>query len=95
MSDKSVEITLNGECTIYEVAEWQNKIIEKWSDYSQTLSLNLAEVSDIDACFVQLLLSCKKTAHAHGAQCHLLNSPEILNDRLKNMHVAEILQDDH
>jgi len=95
MSEKMVEITLSGECTIYEVAEWQNKIIDKWSDLSQSLNLNMADVSDVDASFVQLLLSCKKTAHANDAQCHLINPPSTLQERLKNMHLEEILSDDN
>lgn len=93
MSDNSVEVVFNGECTIYEVAEWQNKIIQKWSDHHLDIVLNMSEISDVDASFVQLLLSCKKTAHAHGSQCHITQIPSVLEERLKHMHVAEILSD--
>jgi len=94
-TEKMIEIRFSGECTIYEVAESQNKIIQKWPDQSQTINLNMSGVSDIDASFVQLLLSCKKTAHENNAQCHITNLPTVVEDKFQAMHVAEILSDNN
>ena len=60
-------INLENECTIYEVAEKQQKIMEKWPEQKTDISFDLSAVTEVDVCFLQLLLSCKKTGtRGHG-----------------------------
>jgi|GEM_PF-460662 len=93
MTDKPIEITLDNECTIYEVSEWQQKIISQWSNQKQSLHFNLANVNEMDASFVQLLLSCKKTTHDRGVQCVLNNIPASVEERFRQMHIHDLLID--
>jgi len=91
MSEQKTEIDLPEECSIYEVAQWQQKIIEQWPNQLHPLIVNLEKVQEMDASFVQLLLSCNKTAHHHDGSCILINIPENVQERLKQMQVYELL----
>jgi len=91
MSDTEKQIALPKECSIYEVALWQQKIIEQWPNQSTHLVFNLEAVQEMDASFVQLFLSCQKTAHHHGGNCCLINIPENVEERLKQMQVYDVL----
>ena len=94
MSGQLIKVSLPHECTIYEVAQWQQNIITQWANQSTPLKFDLAEVKEMDASFVQLLLSCQKTAHHHGATCTLDNIPAAVEERLQQMHVYELLVDE-
>ncbi|MFK5891886.1 MAG: STAS domain-containing protein [Pseudomonadota bacterium] len=84
-------ITLENECTIYEVAEKHQLIIDSWSDKNQPLTIDLAKVTEIDSCFIQLLMSCKKTALKQKTDCFFINSSEEVAEKFKSLFAAELL----
>jgi len=91
MSEELIEIPVVGECTIYEVAEWQQKIITLWPDEQQSVCFNLSQVNEMDASFVQLLLGCKKAALSQGVQCVISEIPPSVEERFQQMNVADLL----
>ncbi len=82
-------ITLENECTIYEVAEKQQLIMSKWVGRNTDINFDLAAVTEIDVCFLQLLLSCKKTANEHNVSCELINLPNEVSNKIKAAHLTE------
>lgn len=84
-------INLKNECTIYEVAEKQQQIMEKWSGQKTDISFDLSAITEIDSCFLQLLLSCKKTAALHNVVCHFINMPDEVINKIKAAYMADDL----
>jgi anti-anti-sigma regulatory factor len=91
MIGKTLTIKLANECTIYEVAEKHQQIMEKWSNFKQPLNIDLSAITEIDSCFIQLLMSCKKTALENKVSCHLINASEEIGDKIKGLFAEELL----
>lgn len=81
-------IQLSGECTIYEIAQLHQKIHDNWKAGSG-LELNAAEVSDVDASFIQLLAVCKNIAESNEQSFLLLNPSEVLNEKIDAMFMHD------
>jgi anti-anti-sigma regulatory factor len=92
VTDIMQTIILENECTIYEVAEKHQQIIERWPDQSQSITINLANVTEIDSCFIQLLMSCKKTALEKRAECYFINPSAEVEEKFKGLFVSELLE---
>jgi len=92
MANVKQKIFLKNECTIYEVAEKHQQIMKNWSDQSQPLIIDLAKVIEIDSCFIQLLMSCKKTALEKKVECHLINSSKEVVEKFKGLFAQELLE---
>ena len=92
MAKAKQKIMLENECTIYEVAEKHQQIMNNWSDQSQPLTIDLAKVTEIDSCFIQLLMSCKKTALEKKVECHFINSSEEVIEKFKGLFAEELLE---
>ncbi len=82
------KIILSGECTIYEIAELHQQIHDNWKAGSD-LELDVSAVSVVDACFVQLLASCKKQAELNECKFLLTKPTEILNEKIKAMFITD------
>jgi len=92
MTGKTLTIKLANECTIYEVAEKHQQIMEKWADKKKPLNLDLSAVTEIDSCFIQLLMSCKKTAAENAVDCHLINPSEKVAEKFNGLFAQELLE---
>ena len=84
-------ITLENECTIYEVAEKQQLIMGLWSDQKTDVSFDLSAISEIDVCFIQLLISCKKTALKNNVKFEVVNIPDEVTNKITSAHLTEQL----
>lgn len=91
VTDTMQAITLENECTIYEVAEKHQHIMESWQDQSQPLIIDLSKVTEIDSCFIQLLMSCKKTALEKKTECNFINSSEEVVEKIKGLFAENLL----
>jgi len=88
---KQQKIKLDAECTIYEVLEKHHKIIEQWKDLSEPFIIDMSAVEEIDNSFVQLLLSCKKTATMNDSNLELINIPETIMTYLQSGFYSDYL----
>ncbi|MFK5983993.1 MAG: STAS domain-containing protein [Pseudomonadota bacterium] len=84
-------INLEHDCTIYEVAEKHNQIMQQWAGQDCPIVLNMQAVTDIDVCFLQLLISCKKTAQKNNVSCQILNLPDEIIDKINDANLTEQL----
>jgi anti-anti-sigma factor len=92
MTSKTLTIKLKNECTIYEVSEKHQHIMEKWANKKQAINLDLSAVTEMDSCFIQLLMSCKKTAAENAADCRLINPSEEVGEKFKGFFAEELLE---
>jgi len=92
MTEKTLTIKLANECTIYEVAEKHQHIMDKWTNKKLPLNLDLSAVTEIDSCFIQLLMSCKKTATENRIACQLINPSEEVGEKFKGLFAQELLE---
>jgi len=92
MANAKQNFFLKNECTIYEVAEKHQQIMKNWSDQSQPLIIDLAKVTEIDSCFIQLLLSCKKTALEKKVECHFISPSEEVVEKFKGLFAQDLLE---
>ena len=92
MTGKTLTIKFANECTIYEVSERHQQIMTKWADIKQSLTIDLSAVSEIDSCFIQLLLSCKKTALEKNVSFQLVNGSEKVGEKFRGLFAEELLE---
>ncbi len=64
-SANGIQLTIEGELTIYEVADLRMRLLESFSE-NQPIELDLTRVEECDASGVQLLCSAKLTAEQTG-----------------------------
>ncbi|MBF0265632.1 MAG: STAS domain-containing protein [Gammaproteobacteria bacterium] len=88
---KQQTIKLGAECTIYEVLEKHHQIIEQWKDLGQSFTIDMSSVEEIDNSFVQLLLSCKKTAITNNSDCELINIPDSIKEYIESAYYSDYL----
>lgn len=77
-------IKLNGDCSIYEISSIHQQVMKSWKGKS-ALTLDLSRVSEIDASFIQLLMSCKQTAEQEKQSFELLNASDKLTQTIDAM----------
>lgn len=82
-------IMLSGDCSIYEISSLHEKVVKAWKGNSP-LALDLAKVTDIDPSFIQLLISCRKTAENKKQSLELVNAPQELTHMIDAMFAWEI-----
>jgi len=92
MTTTKCTIKLDNECTVYEVAEKHQQIMKSWSDQNQPLLIDLEKVTGIDSCFIQLLMSCKKTALEKKVECLFINPSEEVVEKFKGLFAQELLE---
>ena len=81
-------IKLSGDCSIYEISSTHQQVMKSWKGDS-ALALDLSNVRDIDASFIQLLMSCKQTAEQKAQSFELLNVPEKASQMIEAMCSAD------
>lgn len=94
MPKSELTVFLDGECTIYEVTEKQHSIMKEWTDYHHPIYIDLSAVVNIDVCFLQLLISCRKTAVQHNSHCYLLNVPDKVRTKIISSYLDSALLDE-
>ena len=73
-----VDLRIEGELSIYRADELKHALIEPLQA-GVCLVVNLAAVSELDTCGLQLLMLAKRTAKAVGAQLQLVgHSPAVI-----------------
>ena len=85
-------IELSGECTIYEIAQLHQQILEKWKENSE-LIVDTSAVTEVDASFIQLLASCKKSAAEKNGRFQLLNPSEEVNNKIQAMFMQNFFSE--
>ena len=78
-------LKLHGDCTIYEIADLKETLVEYFND-SEQLDVDLAAVEKVDASFMQLLMSLKKSAEAAEKELSFINVSKDLAE------VVELMQ---
>ena len=81
-------LSLSGDCTIYEISEIHQQVLQAWKK-KKGLTLDLSEVADIDASFMQLLLSCRQSAQQQQQLFELKNIPQQLSEKLESLYLSE------
>ena len=81
-------IKISGDCSIYEISSTHQQVMKSWKGDS-ALALDLSNVRDIDASFIQLLMSCKQTAEQKEQPFELLNVPEKVTQMIEAMFSAD------
>jgi anti-anti-sigma factor len=75
---RQVDLSIAGELSIYRADELKRALIEPLAPGVQ-LVVNLAAVTEIDTCGLQLLMLAKRTAQALGSELQLVgHSPAVL-----------------
>ena len=73
-----IDLHIEGELSIYRADELQQALIEPLRA-GVRLVVNLARVTELDTCGLQLLMLAKRTAKALGAELQLIgHSPAVL-----------------
>ncbi len=76
------EISLPDELTVRSVSNIMNALLELVQS-GTTLEVDASEVTTVDTCGVQLLISLRRTAEAHGNALVLLNPSNSLTEKAK------------
>ena len=75
---QQVELQIEGELSIYRADELKRALIEPLKE-NVRLVVNLAEVTELDTCGLQLLMLAKRTAAKLGGELQLVaHSPAVL-----------------
>ena len=75
---QQVELQIEGELSIYRADELKRALIEPLKE-NVRLVVNLAEVTELDTCGLQLLMLAKRTASKLGGELQLVaHSPAVL-----------------
>ena len=69
------------------------QVMKSWKGKS-ALALDLSKVSDIDASFIQLLMSCKQAAQQKKQSFELLNASEELTQMMDAMFTTDFFSTD-
>ena len=81
-------IKLSGDCSIYEISSIHQQVMKHWKGHT-ALALDLSSVIDIDASFIQLLMSCKQTAEQNNQTFELLNVSDPLSKMIDGMFSSD------
>jgi len=84
-------IKLEGELTIYTVSQAKNLLVEDCEKLTNTVALDLKNVSEIDTAGLQLLLFFQKHLDGFGKKVHIGNSNEHVDALLNQLDVASYL----
>ena len=74
MSGLNVNVAIDGELTVFTASALKDQILEGLTG-TQTLTLDLAQVTDADAAGMQLLIATVKEARRRGASVQLRSAP--------------------
>lgn len=80
------QLTLTGDCTIYEVADLSLQLGELLRQ-APSITLDLASVERVDASFLQLLVALHKEADRTSTQLHLRNPTDDVKVLIESLHV--------
>ena len=81
---------LAGDWTIYRAAELQPLLQARLAEGAD--SFDLAGVTEIDSCGLQLLLAARRSAAAAGVQARFLNAPEAVRELCRTFGVRGLLE---
>lgn len=81
-------IQLSGNCSIYEITQLHQQIHDNWPTQTD-LNLDVSNISQVDASFIQLLASCKKQANNNNHLFKLVNPSEQLLNKIKAMFLND------
>ena len=87
-----VKITLENDCTIYEVSEKHHQIVDKWPQSGEELQFDLSGVGEMDVCFIQMLMSCEQSARNQELSFKLLNVPDELMGKFNRLAAVNLLE---
>ncbi len=85
-------ISLQGDCTIYEIAQIQQQIDDNWKQ-GTNLDLNVSAVLEVDVTFVQLLASCKKSVEENEQALKVTGPTKVLIDKIKAVFMQDYFVD--
>ncbi|RYY03679.1 MAG: STAS domain-containing protein [Gammaproteobacteria bacterium] len=83
-------LSLEGELTIYTVAQAKQSLLEGHENFSPSVSLNLANVSEIDTAGLQLLLFLQKLLGGSSKKLSVSKSNEHVDSIFKNLDVTSL-----
>ena len=81
-------LSVDGDLTIYTVAQAKQSLLEDYENFSSPVALDLHGVSEIDTAGLQLLLFMHKLLSGINKNVHVTKSNEHVDSMLKNMDVA-------
>jgi anti-anti-sigma factor len=81
-------LSLDGELTIYTVTQAKQELLEDYENFSNSVSLNLLNVSEIDTAGLQLLLFLQKLLGSLNKKVNLAKSNEHVEAIFKNLDVG-------
>ncbi len=81
-------LSVDGDLTIYTVAQAKQTLLEDYENFSSPVALDLQAVSEIDTAGLQLLLFMHKLLGGINKNVHVTKSNEHVDSILKNMDVA-------
>jgi anti-sigma B factor antagonist len=82
------ELGVDGELTIYSVAQAKQALFENYESLVSPVALDLQSVSEIDTAGLQLLLFMQKTLSNDNKKIHIAKSNEHVDAILKNLDVV-------
>ena len=83
-------LSLEGELTIYTVAQAKQSLLEGHENFSPSVSLNLVNVSEIDTAGLQLLLFLQKLLGGVSKKLSVAKSNEHVDAIFKNLDVTSV-----
>jgi ABC-type transporter Mla MlaB component len=85
-------ISLQGDCTIYEIAQIQQQIDDNWKEGTD-IDLNVSAVLAVDVTFVQLLASCKETAKENEHAFKVTGPTKVLTEKIEAVFMQDYFVD--
>lgn len=86
-------IAIKGEANIYQISGIQDQILKAWKG-DTALTLDLSKAEDVDSSFIQLLLSCKRSAQANSQQFEILKVPEHVQSMLDALYANDCFSEE-
>jgi anti-anti-sigma factor len=87
-----VDLQIQGELSIYRADELKSALIEPLQS-GVRLVVDLAAVTELDTCGLQLLMLAKRTAKAVGAELHLVDHSPAVIEVFELLNVAAFFGD--
>jgi anti-anti-sigma factor len=87
-----VDLAIDGELSIYRADELKHALIEPLQS-GVRLIVDLAKVSELDTCGLQLLMLAKRTAKAVGGELQLVGHSPAVVDVFELLNVAAFFGD--
>jgi len=73
----------SGEMTIYHAAAMKTALLGKWTRDESDVTLDLAEVTELDTCGLQILLALRQLAQAEGRRLTLAQASPAVREVLE------------